>query len=383
MESFFNDLSALAVILGAPEEYDVRHAILCSDTLDIASAFGHMSGWLRIEKSILKSQGHVRVLLGQAFFQTEPELLFRLKNLCQQHPRIQARLASATQTFHAKVWLINEAKGCHAVVGSSNLSSGGLRNNVECNLYVNKSDVVCELKAWYELQWKAGLSLEGSFLDRYLAKYDLLKATRLLLRKQLEVGTDEIVYSEVLWRKREALAEAERFWKTKDGLVEVDSRVNAIKDMQETLRVPAFNFGPTEYEHFIRVPELGRIRLAFVTKTVADFSTLKAGLNKLVAEQSPKVIDDLLRTKGVGPNVASKLMALSDPDRFFVINAPVSRALASFGYPVDQLENIDAEKYRGFLKELEPFKEAAQIANLQPAAALDAFFYEYRGYALD
>jgi hypothetical protein len=80
---------------------------------------------------------------------------------------------------------------------------------------------------------------------------------------------------------------------------------------------------------------------------------------------------------GIGPNLASKLLAVYDPDRFVVINGPVERALIDFGFASEDLDPMNGTKYDRFLKELQVFIEEAQILRLVPAAALDAFFYFY------
>jgi hypothetical protein len=73
--------------------------------------------------------------------------------------------------------------------------------------------------------------------------------------------------------------------------------------------------------------------------------------------------------------LASKFLAVFDPERFIVVNGSVERALLSFGVAHEDLEPMEGLKYKKFLEKLSLFIEEARAQHLLPAAALDAFFY--------
>jgi hypothetical protein len=74
--------SPSAPIFGAPDTFRFEMWLKEASRIRIALAFGHMSGWRKVEAAIKHSKAmHIEILLGQAFFQTEPELLFELKKL--------------------------------------------------------------------------------------------------------------------------------------------------------------------------------------------------------------------------------------------------------------------------------------------------------------
>jgi hypothetical protein len=53
----------------------------------------------------------VQILLGRAYFQTEPDLILRLKQLQEAGSAtkpFEVKLASAVATFHPKVWIIDD-----------------------------------------------------------------------------------------------------------------------------------------------------------------------------------------------------------------------------------------------------------------------------------
>jgi hypothetical protein len=49
LEEGANDLSA---VVGAPEEFDLRHLLKNATAVRIAIAFGHESGWKKIEEHL-------------------------------------------------------------------------------------------------------------------------------------------------------------------------------------------------------------------------------------------------------------------------------------------------------------------------------------------
>ena len=120
-----------SVLAGAPGAFDFLSAVREAQTIKCALAFGHMSGWHEINAALNASSAKsVAILLGQAFFQTEPDLLDRLTERQQDRKGFQGRLAPAKPTFHPKVWLLETSSATHAIVGSANLSRGGFIDNV-------------------------------------------------------------------------------------------------------------------------------------------------------------------------------------------------------------------------------------------------------------
>jgi HKD family nuclease len=378
MHSFFGESqSPSAALFGAPESFEFEKWIATAESLQIAIAFGHMSGWKQVDNAIRSSVAvKIEILLGQSFFQTEPELLFVLKNLATSKKGLEVKLAPSVTTFHPKIWIVN---GSEAVIGSSNLSDGGFRANVECNVYIEQQSVVTEMGEWFKDQWKTGHDLDSHFFSLYVEQYRKVDDQRRILRARLQSAQDVLASREASWRRTDALAKALDYWQSQDGRDAIRDRRDAIVDMRGHLKLPAFDFEASDYQNFIRILELGRIRLSYIPQTIAMLPELKAALKGLGARPTSTSYDELAKIYGVGPNLATKLFAIYDPQRFVVLNAPVERALLSFGFAQENLDPMNGQKYERFLKELKPFIEEAEIQNLIPAAALDAFFYYYRG----
>ncbi|MBA4320208.1 MAG: hypothetical protein C0412_17565 [Flavobacterium sp.] len=109
----------------------------------IAVAFLKQSGLNIIKDSLdkcLKNSGKIEFLVGLDFRTTEPDSLIILRKMSDSNNRMKCycfsdpRLSNAP-IFHPKLYLISDRlKNTTAIVGSSNLTQGGLKDNIEINV---------------------------------------------------------------------------------------------------------------------------------------------------------------------------------------------------------------------------------------------------------
>jgi hypothetical protein len=64
-----------AAVIGLPPKFRILEELEHADSIRLATAFGHMSGWAKLEPAIRKCKGSIHVITGLDFFQTEPALL--------------------------------------------------------------------------------------------------------------------------------------------------------------------------------------------------------------------------------------------------------------------------------------------------------------------
>lgn len=111
--------------------------------VQIAVAFMRNSGVKTIEKSLrrcLDGGGEVELITGLDFKSTDPEAIRFFIRLRKE--RAKARLycfgdrrANKTDiVFHPKIYLFEKNKGTTGIVGSTNLTQGGLTSNFEVNV---------------------------------------------------------------------------------------------------------------------------------------------------------------------------------------------------------------------------------------------------------
>ena len=163
-------------------------------------------------EGLLARGGGVQVLLGTDMA-TEPEAIKALLNLQEQYPGVLTvrRYASNTsQTFHPKAWLFSFRSGPgSAVIGSSNLTQGGLDRNLEANVLLNGGGAVGELETFFDELFEGGRArpIDTSWLDAYRDIWKQQRAMRLKLdrlqKKTKAIRTRRTVSTTVPTRIRE------------------------------------------------------------------------------------------------------------------------------------------------------------------------------------
>ena len=170
LQTLFGDGSA--IVVGLPKDFNLHTALRSAKVIRLATAFAHRSGWNSLKPGIEASSGQVFLLTGLEYNQTEPALLkdwMHLKLL--RGDKVNVSLASNKPFFHPKVLIIRTDKARFAIVGSGNLSKGGLHNNCECGVFVSNRLTVDALCAWFDAQFAAGSPLNEQMIKAYEPDY--------------------------------------------------------------------------------------------------------------------------------------------------------------------------------------------------------------------
>jgi len=259
------DPGSESVLAGVPANFDFLAALRDATSIRVAMAFGHMTGWRRIEAAILHSPSReIFILLGQAFFQTEPELLALLlaRKRDSASPHLHVKLASVSSTFHPKVWIIeNEhAANTQVIVGSANLSNGGLESNIECSAYLDSPSTATGMRNWFDALWSASPALTRERFDAYRKGYENTLQIREQARASVDAASVDLVRVEQSWRRDEAIKEARRYFLSPKGTAAAKRRVLAMKAIRKCLKPRSFDFGRTEWNRFLEIHEFGSMK---------------------------------------------------------------------------------------------------------------------------
>jgi len=111
----------------------------------IAVAFVSRRGLGMLEAGIQKalgSGGRIEFLVGLDMRVTEPQALDTLLEWSRASTQVAAYAYSSVSTaiYHPKLYLFRKADSVSSVVGSSNLTEGGLKRNVEVNILLDGSE---------------------------------------------------------------------------------------------------------------------------------------------------------------------------------------------------------------------------------------------------
>jgi len=101
-------------------------------------AFAKLSGLKEILKELknaLESDFKARFVIGLDFYQTDPELLTNLLNLSKKY-NLSLFISNSEYCFHPKIYAFKNKKDYRILVGSANLTSGGLHSNHEISALI-------------------------------------------------------------------------------------------------------------------------------------------------------------------------------------------------------------------------------------------------------
>ena len=162
--------------------------------IKFAVAFMKHSGFILIEHILnkcLTSRKSIEFLIGLDFRTTEPKVLRFLKKLSDESPLIKCYCFSDpsfkdTPIYHPKLYLLNNGESATIIIGSSNLTGGGLKNNVEVNAVITaslKEEIVSDIYELYS-RLKFQQSRFEPDLD-YIDKYE--EAYKRIQKRNVEV----------------------------------------------------------------------------------------------------------------------------------------------------------------------------------------------------
>jgi HKD family nuclease len=107
-----------------------------AEEVSIMVAFLKTSGLKQISP-YLDGIASCKILAGASYGLTEPDALTTLLKRSNTHPRHYAYLTrlDSRQVFHPKMYLFRTGNLGHIIIGSANMTNGGLVTNNECSLY--------------------------------------------------------------------------------------------------------------------------------------------------------------------------------------------------------------------------------------------------------
>lgn len=129
----------------------------------ISVAFLKMSGLSLIMdalKTFLSNKGELHIIAGQNFGLTEPEALTCLFNLLEDYSASKLYLykaESADSIFHPKMYLFESKKAGKIILGSANMTKGGISSN-------NEVSISLECKLDSEI-WEQSISTFNTYIS--------------------------------------------------------------------------------------------------------------------------------------------------------------------------------------------------------------------------
>lgn len=370
------------IIVGRPISFDLHAALLSATSVKLAMAFAKKSGWSLLEEPLVNGSATVKIVVGLNFGITDPALLEEWLKLSAERPgRFEVCVAPERPTFHPKVIIVRQnASHCLAIIGSGNLTRGGLSSNVECGAYVDATGHIGELDTWYD--GLRSVPLNRDIIDAYKPVYEHAKKSKedapqsfpRNLAAALNQGKSE-------WYDEPFLDAFTHFISTPAGRKEIAARTNGARHIKAVLHLPDFDFTREEWIEFYKIPQFGTIRQAY--PDMADkVPRLRKAFRFLLAQPlDEKRLEDVLsgeahHVRGLGINQISKVLTVRDRRRWPLLNERVVTTLGYYSYQVGQ------KNARCYLKLAEDLRESLQRTGSVDFWALDAFC-EFQSRELD
>ena len=110
-----------------------------SKRMDCMVAFAKSSGFKFLQKNLERALAtglEARFAIGLSLFLTEPQLLRDLLKL-ESKNKFSLYISDTNETFHPKIYALSNGKHCSVLIGSANLTGGGLMGNYEASALID------------------------------------------------------------------------------------------------------------------------------------------------------------------------------------------------------------------------------------------------------
>jgi HKD family nuclease len=375
-----------AAVFGMPPGFDLFAGLSESSHIRLATAFAHASGWNLISDSIEVSKGQIDILAGLHYFQTEPKLLRTWLKKSYQSRRFSCRVVTNAKgsrwTFHPKVLIVSGRQcGDFAVVGSGNLSAGGLRDNVECGLFTHDRELVSTLSEWFDDVSKSlAVKLEEPIIKQYEPLYKKYQQRLGKLTQEetvdLQKINKEVEASLRHWDK--AVADAKAFFASSQFGEEWEKCQDAARRIRASLNDPEFEFTYEGWQEFLNIREFGNLAAIQLhrKKLFGKLGKIGNAFRILIDDRRnelprlEEVFSGASKVEFIGTNVLTKVLAAHDGTRWPVYNSKVEGVLRGYGYWIPR-GLTEAEKYSAYVILMRKFAAASGARDVY---ALDRFF---------
>lgn len=378
-----------AWIVGLPSGFDLEDKLRSTQEIRLATAFAHLSGWKYFRHVASHQSAKMFLLTGLDCWQTEPQLLRAWYDLMMSAPnRIEAKIARADIFFHPKVLIgtSEDDQGGFAIVGSGNLSQGGLCDNVECGIYVEDRRLIADIKNWFDRQFESAKRITEEGVAAYARSYKPnIKRRRKLEGMQLSLRTRIEKHAETKMAEWDRAVRETIDFLANYGLEQRRKAEEGALEIKRALRYPHFDLDRNGLDRFFEIRFLGHLRETLKPRIWNQRQRLRRALRTLIAEPDltlPKLLDPSgsLKVQGVSLNTISKILAVHDPESWPVFNERAKDVLKEFGYKAPRGASTTGRylAYRDLMRKFRLACEAAGCKDVN-AFALDAFILKQSG----
>jgi len=165
------------------------------DSVRIAVAYISKAGYDLFQPILLKCLHNgvkVELIVGLGQGNTHPLALEHLRNLTEEYPevilcRVVWGREIARNRFHPKIYIFTNDGNSQIVLGSSNLTGGGLRENIEANAVITDKVLADQAMSFFKYIRKNSVLLDEDIINIYCKYYKKAKKIRKYLVRSREM----------------------------------------------------------------------------------------------------------------------------------------------------------------------------------------------------
>ena len=153
---------------------------------------------------------------------TNPKILWNMQSQ-QKNDLFEAAIYKTEYNFHPKAYLIKSNDNFTAFIGSSNLTDGGLEDNIELNYKITNQEDCLSILNWFNALYKESYPLTEENIIAYEEQFNSLKEIEKELKKKrksfklkkpvsITNPLDAIDFSDRYFKKEHHLAFRKELW---------------------------------------------------------------------------------------------------------------------------------------------------------------------------
>ena len=376
-------------------QHVLAHEMKSATEVTICVAFIKTSGLQLIERdfeAVLKRGGCLTVVAGLDFYITEPAALRILLGMFRKHHDRGTLylMEQGNKTYHPKLYLMASSKMASLVVGSANLSAGGLDGNIEVSILhrlplesviINQAQVFIRKLIGSTRCTRA----DGIEIGLYERKYAAYHKEQKRFEKNAKMAIADI-HSFSTTKMLRYLRKYETDPEHQEGWVNKQSNYREARKVLDRMLRRQFKSKADfleEYERLVgasggdKLWHSGSVYRS-KNKVAARYKRFITMLRALKARlgASPEILfqtgqSHIKNIPGLGPNVLTEILNTYDPKRYAVLNKNPVASLKEMGlteFPSPQIFSPD--KYGEFVVLL---KEVVDICGLKDLSHADHF----------
>ena len=336
----------------------IKENFLTAEEIFIAVAFLKNSGLKRIEtdiKNALERKVKLTIITGLDFYQTEPEALKKLQSLKKNYENCEILIhkQEANKTFHPKLYLFRNKNENFGIIGSANLTDGGLTRNCELSInftFKNESILYQQmLKEKVKLVQKSTV-INDLTLSNYTRKYQIFKKNERATKENVENQINSIFQLDTKAIEKYLKNYSNNQVEQNNYLLRKQNYIKAY-EIIELIRTENMD-NSTFFSNYEKLVGKSGVKSLWHSGSIARGKSMvkenhlkfKTMLNEIHANlnKSPKVIFEVTekyfksgkkaKINGLGINIVTEILNTYAPNKFAVLNQNPLTSIKAFGF---------------------------------------------------